>query len=326
MAENDLRTALLILVGGRQMPNFLTAQFLQPDIIAPVASHEAMRAGQAWSKLESALRQMGKTVLEPEVVDAFDLQEIREACVRSLRKSPEAKWVFNVTCATTVMSIAAYEVAKENRLACWYLDTDTQRVTVLSGSPPDGRLFRVSVADYMRIYGRAVVQNSGESPDAAIIQLVSELAREASQTTRFQKNLVKATAGQRVRERLETPIEMDAPDDSSRRFLSAAQDAKLIKGLEYVSSNKARFVLLGKESLDFLNGGWLELHVWLTAKETGRFADDEICYSFKIPADGQENQIDFAVTHAGALLIAECKSEEHPFKGSYLDKLSAIAG
>lgn len=44
---SEVRTALLVLIGGRQTPNVLSAQYLRPDVIAPIASREAMQSGVA---------------------------------------------------------------------------------------------------------------------------------------------------------------------------------------------------------------------------------------------------------------------------------------
>ncbi len=318
-------TALMILVGGRPVPNFLTAQFLRPEIIAPIASHEAMRDGEAWSKHQPVLHRLATKVLDPMVVDAFSYEETHSAASSFFCQLPSANWIVNVTCATTVMSIAAYEVAKEKGLSCWYLDSDSRRVTVLRGAPPGGEVFRVSVSDYIEWYGRKIRPQALESPDEATRKLARRLASDATQTTLFRQSLVKAVSGRRVREQEASKIEIEVSPEGMGIIL-AAQEAGLVNEVLPLNNGRCQFVLLGAHSLDFLNGGWLEMYVWIVASETGLFAPDELCFSFKIPASGQENEIDFAAASAGTLLIAECKTDANPFKSSYLDKLTAIAG
>jgi hypothetical protein len=317
--------ALLILVGGRQMPNFLTAQFLKPNVIVPIASHEAMKEGQAWSKIKPSLKTFCNNVNEPEVVDAFNLKEIRDVCLQSIDKFPNVEWVFNVTCATTVMSIAAYETAKEKGITVWYLDTDTKRVVALNGNPPDEDLFSVSVANYMKSNGREIFDCGNVNPSQELKDLAVAFAQDATRTTAFQQALAKTVGGQRVRESALLTVEIDVESIDIEELCNAALNAGLIEQFEKLADNKLHFQLLGKNYFDFLNGGWLELFAWTKAKETGRYNDDELCYSFTIPADGQQNQIDFAVTYSGALLIAECKTDAKPFKSTYLDKLNSVA-
>jgi hypothetical protein len=93
MASVKIPVALLILIGGRQTPNVLSAQFLRPDIIAPIASREAMRPGEAWEKVRRVLEQLSPRVLDPHTVDAFDLNDIREQCAAAIGRFPDARWV-----------------------------------------------------------------------------------------------------------------------------------------------------------------------------------------------------------------------------------------
>jgi hypothetical protein len=144
--------ALLMLVGGRQTPNLLAAQFLRPDLIVPVASHEALRPNEAWSRIQPALTRLCPQVAAPLAVDAFELTEIRDACRRALQSRPAAQWVCNITCGTAIMSIGAYEAGRECGADVWYLDTARRVVKTLAGTAPAGNLYQLSVAEIGRAH------------------------------------------------------------------------------------------------------------------------------------------------------------------------------
>ncbi len=86
---------------------------------------------------------------------------------------------------------------------------------------------------------------------------------------------------------------------------------------------KLSFTLPNYEKYSFLNGGWLEFYAWIVANETEKF--DDANYSLTIPTDGDQKEIDLALSYAGALLIAECKTDTKPFKTTYLEKIVAVS-
>ncbi|GEM_PF-3937723 len=186
--------ALLILVGGRQTPNFYTAQFLQPDVIVPIASHEAIneKFPFSWAKTEPVIKQNCKktTIAEPKIVDAFNLAGIKEKCLEAINNTKYAnyEWVFNVTCATTVMSIAAYEIAKEKGFDCWYLATNNNHVETLTGKPPEGELYRISIENYVKLSGRDLVNTAPFIPTKGIENFVRKLANNLELANAFGKS------------------------------------------------------------------------------------------------------------------------------------------
>ncbi len=182
------KKALLILVGGRQMPNLLMAQALQPEVIVPIASPEGKR--DVWKNIESAINRLGESIIEPKITDAIELSEIKRKCKEAISEFPDHEWFFNVTCATTVMSIGAFEVAKENNLTAWYLDTNTRRVAVLSGQPPKTEIYSVKISDYLLSYGRKVGESGNYKSTENLKNYARQLASDSSVTNAFQQSLL----------------------------------------------------------------------------------------------------------------------------------------
>lgn len=318
---SEVRTALLVLIGGRQTPNVLSAQYLRPDVIAPIASHEAMRSGEAWDRVRPVLEQLSPKVLKPETVDAFDLREIRARCAKVMDCFPDARWVCNVTCATTVMSIGAYEEGRARNADVWYFDTAGRRVVALAGQPPPGNPYRLSVEDYLRVYNRAA--HPAPLPlDASWLELARQMAHVPDEALEFREKLRSAGASASFRhprwltELSLTPLMV--------QWCEQAQAAGFIDGIRHTHGYDIHQI--HGDWWRFVDGLWLEIYAWDAAQRAACF--DDCRFDIEIPAHiglSATNQIDLAVTHAASLLIAECKTEGRPFRTEHLDQLRAIA-
>ncbi len=320
MASINMPVALLVLIGGRQTPNVLSAQFLRPDIIAPIASHEAMRPGEAWEKVRRVLEQLSPRVLEPHTVDAFDLNDIRAQCAAAMDRFPDARWVCNITCATTIMSIGAYEVGRMRNASVWYFDTAGRRVVTLAGQPPDGDPYRLSVENYLQIYNRSTQPTP--PPPASWVTLARQMAQAPDEAIEFREILRNASADTRFTQPRRLAALSLTP--TMVQWCEQAQTAGFISAIRKLPNNYEIHQADGA-FWDFVNGIWLEIYAWDAAQRAGCF--DDCRPGVKMPAQGglsPMNQIDLAATHAASLLIAECKTEARPFRTEHLDQLRAI--
>jgi hypothetical protein len=320
MASVKIPVALLILIGGRQTPNVLSAQFLRPDIIAPIASREAMRPGEAWEKVRRVLEQLSPRVLDPHTVDAFDLNDIREQCAAAIGRFPDARWVCNITCATTIMSIGAYEVGRMRNASVWYFDTAGRRVVTLAGQPPDGDPYRLSVENYLQIYNRAAQPTP--PPPVSWVALARQMAQAPDEAIEFREILRRANADARFTQPRRLAVLSLTP--TMVQWCEQAQAAGFISAI-HQHSNHHEILQADGAFWDFVNGAWLEIYAWDAAQRAGCF--DDCRPGIEIPAQGglsPMNQIDLAATHAASLLIAECKTEARPFRTEHLDQLRAI--
>jgi hypothetical protein len=322
------KKALLILVGGRQVPNVLTAQYLKPEIIVPIASHEAMQPGREWSKVEPILRQLCAEPAgfhPPVEVNAYDPRETYRACLEALLLHQDAEWVVNVTCGSKIMGFGAYDAALPNHwpmpVAIWYLDTATRKVVALKGqAPPD--FYHLDVEDYFAIYGR---QAHAKRPAPEEVAVANLLAQHPSAAMKIAKGWRSAT-GTGVHRKFFAPPQNLPP------LLKALQEAGFIKSFRlsaaavrptYGRVSECEIEITKKPLQNFLGGEWLEVYAWGAAMNAGCF-EDSGC-SVKISAPGASNELDLAATSAATLLMAECKTDAEPFRMEYLNKLDSIA-
>lgn len=329
--STSTKRALLILVGGRQIPNLLTAQHLKPDFTVPIASYEALAANREWSRIKPVLDQICPNgVTDPNEndvlrVDAFDLDKIRQACEKALTLHPDAEWVFNITCATTIMSIGAYEVGVKRDVSIWYLDTATRRIVTLAGQPPKTDLYNLTVKDYMAAYGRRV-EETEMTPTLQEIELAKSLAQQPAEAMLFREALRKGKAheGKHDQPRM---VELRSASMAIQGFCDLAQSAGMIDSYRVTAEQTLRCDLPNNKLWKFMEGRWLEVYAWISAKEAEVFDDFRLslCIPTDNPKESSSNELDLALTYAASLLIAECKCEKDPFKTEHLTKLRAIA-
>ncbi|WP_298820639.1 Card1-like endonuclease domain-containing protein [Chloroflexus sp.] len=320
MSVSNAPTALLLLIGGRQTPNILSAQFLRPQIIAPIASQQALQPGREWDKVKPILKQLSSQLLSPQAVNAFDLNDVQTACTTIMQQYHDMHWICNITCATTIMSIGAYEAGKACQASIWYFNTNGRQVVVLAGQAPQGNPYRLSVADYLQIYGRIV--KPSEPPAQSWIDLAWILAGTPDEVLDFRELLRQAktntsyTAPRWLQQLPLTP--------SIAAWLPNILAAGLIDQVQ-AHSNGYDLHQCHPDLWKFFDGLWLEIVAWDAARRAGCF--DDCCFGVEIPVAGQSanNQIDLALTFAASMLIGECKTEKDPFKTAHLDQLSSIA-
>src|SRR2546425_727572 len=110
-----MKKALLILVGGRIIPNVLTILNEEPDLIVPIISKDEKKSFERFETGIKALFAEKKHSFDWKKnwdasfqVEAFNLEDIKEKCLQAVDKHPGCEWIFNITSATTIMSLGAY--------------------------------------------------------------------------------------------------------------------------------------------------------------------------------------------------------------------------
>ena len=175
-----MKKALLILFGGRIMPNVLTILNEEPDLVIPIISIDEEKN---FERFEKGIKTLFSEKQRPFdwkknwdasfKVKAFDLEDIKEKCLQAIHEHPGYEWIFNITSATTIMSMGAYEAAKECiaqaiSVSCWYLDTAHTSVVRLIGKERDSSIFDISLDDYVAVHNRRLENSVWQKPRADI--------------------------------------------------------------------------------------------------------------------------------------------------------------
>ena len=343
----EKKQALMGVAGGRGVPDALALLYLKPKLVLPVTSEEGWETEKAF--LDLARRIPGCKVWPMQHVDAYNLDTAMKVCRRALkgceeelRKSypdTEWDWIFTITSAPKILAFATYEIAKELKVPCWYSAPQKEKVvSLVKESEVDiKRFFHLSFNDYIKIQGRTYHEKGSPVPhyrsDAESWTDVAKTLALSDETYQLlpifyrHRKRAKKSLDDAARDPMFLPPEVEALplvkyliERGMLRMSRTCPD-----GIPYRFSSKSATQFLS-------TGDWLEIYVWDQINKIKRennnqaFADD--CrWGCEIPKERVVYELDVALMYKAQLVIVECKTDEHPFKGenNYLRNLDAVA-
>ncbi len=336
------KKAVLTLFGGRSfLPTILTLLHERPEIVVAISSKESHRdlplLKQAIDKYQER-HSFSCQLATPEGIDAFAVAEIQRVCESAVAQYPKMDWLFDVTGATSLMTLAAYEASKacsitlSRPVRCWYLNTAQTRVIPLVGEGCDEGIFNINVDDYATAYSRDLIAGELEDQREYSQQYWLPFAQTLGKNPHF------ATLLKLVMDKIKSRPGKQSPKLYSMKGLPAEtyallEEAQQVGLLSQLSSNGGSTMSFQLSYLQdkFLNGAWLEAYVWDAARNIkdearGRALFDDCQWNQKVIDGNSRNELDVAVTYKAQLLIAECKTGgEESFSSDTLYKLDSVA-
>jgi hypothetical protein len=325
--------AQLILVGGRAaIPNMLTVKYQCPDVIVPITSTESKKD---LPRLEEALKAVHPTYQLEQVdpVDAFNFSQIYDVCEKAVKKHPDAEWIFNITTGTTIMSIAAYEVAKKYSqsfsIKCWYINTSQSRVVSLAEESKEN-IFQITVPQYAAAYNRVLLPGDLDDARRDVEQhwlpFAQRLGKDPGDASLL-KSLMSKTGNDKPGKNKEGEDKskyytMLGLSDQVYSLLEYAQSLQLVCGLTRNTTSIS--FRLDYSQYSFFNGDWLEAYVWDEARKLMLL--DDCQWNHTIEDGKSKNELDVVMTYKAQLLIVECKTGvKDSFDPDTLNKLDSVA-
>ncbi len=318
-----MKKALLLLTGGRGVPDMLVVKYLvkhsHPDVVFNITTEKGLKDAQNFSRFALKHFKCKVEVLSP--IDPFKEQEIKDRCREAFQCELNAEWIIHFTGSPKVVGIYAHDLARERGIPLWFLDTEgKQVVSLIKDCQIDHEeLFKASVEEYMGAYGRTFekAKDGDYRKEAQSWYPAAQVLANNSETTQA---LLKA-----IRSTQSLDITIDIQAEQVIQQLSTLGMLRIKKA----TSGDLTCKIMGNKRREFLLGDWLEVYVWQETIKMG-FADD--CqWGYKIPVDQKiaatlpSNELDLTLTYQARLLTAECKTSRDPFDPIYLDKLYAIA-
>ena len=153
---------LVNLIGGQPAPNYLATQEIQPDKILNIYSEAS---GKIMQRLNDLLKI--ETINSPLKVNAYDFNEIYDL-LRVFLKNNADEVVVNITGGTKIMSIAAFEAAKNFNLKAVYIDSENHLLYEFIKEKIEIKKLqkKISIRDYFSIHGFSNVrENNVEHSD-----------------------------------------------------------------------------------------------------------------------------------------------------------------
>lgn len=327
--------ALLLLTGGRSLPDMLFVKYMiehwHPDFIYTITTRQGKK--DAENLKHFAQKHFHSKIDILPIIDPFQEEQVKASCRKAFSSKPDAEWICHFTSSPKAVGLYAREVAQGYGVPFYFLDTGGQQVVsfVKNDNLIDvNKLYNVTVDEYMGAYGRTCGVNNGRPyhDNAEAWYPVAELlVQDYTATQALSKGLRKAQNSRSL-----TPvIAVEA-----RGLLQKLQEHDFLS-IEDESAEGIECTILDKEKRQFLGGDWLEVYVWYQTQQK-HFADDcqwgrtikidrkltTIIESITPRDDGAFNELDVLLTYQARLLIAECKTSIDPFDSAYLNKLYAI--
>jgi len=325
----DKKKALLVVAGGRLAPDVLPLLYLQPDLVLTVTSEEGWEGEKAFLDIANALPSC--QVEPPPGVNAYDLNVGMNACRELCKPYSDAEWTFTITSAPKILAIAAYEVAKEMGVPCWYIDSQGDRIVSLvkkmEMEVDKQRFFHLSFDEYVKIQGRRCKRKEGPTKDyrsaAEGWDDISQKIALSPDTHLLTPILYRHKKQGEINEVITKPIPL--ADLATLPLVRFLLDKGLLTSTD-PSTEQREYYFASVNAAQFLGtGDWLEVYVRHQTNQA-KFADD-VRWGYSIIRKRVNLELDLAVMYKAQLVIAECKTNENPFRGqyNYLRDIDAVA-
>lgn len=314
----------VMLVGGRQTPNVIgVMKFLPNQVVLIVSKDERMKKNILLDSLRNI--ELFNLPYEEDIieVDAYDFQANLEVIKCICDKYYNKKIHFNLTGSTKVMALAAYEIARKNGIASFYV-AGNQILWITGGGEKNLEAIDLKIEPYLHIFGKEAAhkfkfENLSFDKQQAI-EAAKVLAVSMSTSTNMLKKI--RSAGQsKGSVGLQLPI-CDF-NEVEEKILMVLRDTGSL------DVNDEMIKIRSNNDLEFFKGNWLEVFVYNEAlhekKANGDPIFDDCDISLEIKLDQAEKEIDVACIHEAQLIHCSCKTDKDPFKTLYLDELRSIS-
>jgi len=324
MADN---LAMVLLGGGRISPNIAGVLSLRPRVVYYLISEDQPHT---YDNMRQVLDRIDWVKSDTPMISvpAHNIPAIKKACRSILEQDQRSPFVFNITCATKTMAVAAYEVAKDLGHRVIYVDSFRNRIVDWTSPEREEELIGIDLVTYLSNFGRTPqpkfkFERLSISRDNAV-----EAARYLAQagTEAIKLLLLLRQTGWRKKQ----------PRRHLRQSLSAEQGAilsrlsafGLIENLEMTHRGFVAYTISNPMHWNFIKGDWLEVFVFSEAQECFKRDDtplfDDLALSLEMPTDQTVREIDFAGLYGWQLIWCSCKATNDPYNTDHLDEISAM--
>jgi hypothetical protein len=296
----DSHPILISLVGGRPLPNVLINLNIEAAARYFVVSRDSAAPGGQLDDTAAALpvdRRPSRNV----TVDPYDLTKTHDACLELAALHPGTSTLLNVSCGSKPMAFGAYQAARELQAAGRVCD-----VCYLAGRDllwifePGRRLtLQLGLEEYFSAYGWKVhLHRQRRFPSWT--DFATRLAARDPEILRFVQLLL--ASKNPAKDGAEHPA-LTGP------LLDQLVSAGLITPLRSLNG-APRYRLTDADARKFLDGGWLEDHVYDITEQTagpgGTPLFDEVGLAVEDIAG--KGECDVAALRGGQLVLLETKS------------------
>ena len=303
----------LILVSAQAVPNItpvMDERFKPKNVVLLVSPDMANRA--EW--LEQIYTKRGIKSRRWLIKDAYDIDHIRDRIYELLTEYEAGSLALNATGGTKLMSIVAYEEFRELERPIFYVHPEEDRVIWLHPSKQAGQDLadRIKLPEFLQAYG-ATVTAQGETfgvpaDDRELTEeIITRIAYYSKALGALNYLAQQATGSLKV--------ELN-PQQMNDYILDLIH---LFSKHKRLSIDKQTLTFPTEEARFYVNGGWLEQHVWgqcLNIKKQSGIQDIGRSVQVKRLHQGRpvRNELDITFLKDNRLYIIECKTKRFSAK------------
>jgi len=294
------------LVSAQPIPNLIPLRMeeLRPDkVILLVSSDMKIQA----DRLEKVIKGWGIKV-ERVPVEPYDLDAARNTCFKIFQENENNEIILNATGGTKIMAFAAFEVFREFGKKIIYVDTQDNRIDVLS---PERKKMEfkgvMKVAQYLAAYGQNIVSEIHEEDiPASHWSAIETILQDAEKLEKGIGILNRYAAPLRNARTFPLEIDIENEDLEHNQF---QEILSILLRYNLLTLKERRIQFPSLSSVEFLSGGWLEEHIFSIVKSlnpTDVRMNVEVKWAR--PAESK-NEYDILFTINNRLYIIECKTK-----------------
>lgn len=322
------RPLLLVLLGGRIHPAAMAVQHFQPAVVGCIVSVDTPERAESLRAL--VLRSIADcAVLKAVEVAPYEPGATRAAIQSLVAQAPDRPVVLSLTGGSVPMVLGGYEMARSNGWPAYYQDTGSGQLLDLAAEHEVTRIVpRLSINEYLTICDARLNRNKanpiGMLPEGRFLRAIEALTRDPAVTAEMMGWLFSGKKSSTIRLRnLHWPLA-----SAHQRLLNDLADLELLQELVWRTGDRVQFRLTDAESLQFLNGRWLEQYVNLEAEAAtadGVPVFDQCAHSVHFLSGGAPRELDFMGVRRGRLMAGSCKTSKNPWDKGTLDELVAVS-
>ena len=299
----------LILVSAQAVPNItpvMDERFKPKNVVLLVSPDMANRA--EW--LEQIYIKRGIKSRRCLIKDAWDIEHISQIVLDLLTEYEDGRLALNATGGTKPMSIAAYEVFRDLHQPVFYVHPEQDRVIWLHPSKQAGQDLadRIKLPEFLQAYGATVTaQGEAFGVPADDRELTEEIITRIAYYSKALGTL------NYLAQQATGALKVELNPQQTKDYI-LADLIHLFAKHKRLSLEKNTLVFPSEEARFYVNGGWLEQHVWgvcLNIKIESGIQD--IGRSVQVERQHQnqpvKNELDITFLKDNRLYLIECKTK-----------------
>ena len=295
----------VIIVSGQPIPNLIPMLEQRPEAVHMLVSGrmipQADRLRRFFEGLNITVHQLA--------IDPYNMDEVEAKCRWILADKEPGSVLLNVTGGTKLAALAAYSTFRELGFPVIYFEPEKWQTVQLfpKGVKATPSSVQLSVEDYLGVYGLNVHTSQGGDEG---------LRRRASVGMFLASELPRRPKFMRMLNAVASEVIVTGKFPGSLRFVHFDPSAAYImerlhhEGIVTWQASNQTIVFPDLESARFLNGFWLEEHVFQTISELAPF---DVRRNIEVEWDGTgrepvRNEFDVAFTVDARLYLVSCKT------------------